>query len=180
MKKIALYIIICQLYVFSACYAEIFKCISEDGVSIFSDQPCGNNSKVLFQDDSNLTIDAAIGNGSPFSKSVVYSNSMETDIKFHAKRIGQRIFPDNVLKSDDISESKSTLVYTWLVYLSYYSPTDRRVWNKIVMEYTGAHKDGKIIVQLKKINLDRYDRLFNRRLASLKDSKKIWKYLNDT
>ncbi len=179
MKNILLYIIVCQYFVCSVCCAEIFKCTSEDGVSIFSDQPCGNNSKVLFKDDSNLTIDAAIGNGSPFSNSVVFSDSMSADIKYHAKRIGQCIFPDNVLKSEDISVSKSTLTYIWHVYLSFYSPTDRRVSNKIVIEYFGSHKDGKIDVQLNKINLDRYDRLYNKRLASLKDSKKVWKYLND-
>jgi hypothetical protein len=166
------------LYVFAAMiivtivYADVYKCVSDDGVVTFSDQPCGEKAALVFH-NSKLSVDEAIGNASLYTQPVTYSSDIDTDVLLHARKIGKSILPNDILKSYDVSTEHTEIYYTWKVFLSYVTPQKEHMWSRIVMTYRGEPKDQGIFVQLKYISIKRFD-WFNP-LPTLKNVKKLKK-----
>jgi hypothetical protein len=151
-------------------FANIYKCISDNGVVTFSDQPCGDQAAIVFH-DTNLSVDEAIGNASPYTQPVTYSSDIDTDVILHARKIGRSILPYENLTSYDISTEHTVLSYTWKVFLSYVSPKYEHAWSRIEMDYIGEPKDGGIFVRLKYISIKRFD--WYTPVPTLKNVKKL-------
>jgi hypothetical protein len=75
----------------STASADIYKCVSEDGIVKFSDEPCSKKAEVAFKTDGQ-NFDAVIGNASPYPKLPVPESQFDTEkIVAHAKKIGRCI-----------------------------------------------------------------------------------------
>ena len=153
-------------------FADIFKCVSEDGVVTFSDQPCGEKAALVIH-DKKLSVDEAIGNASPYPEPVIYSSNIDTDVLLHARKIGKSIFPNDMLKSHDLTTEHTGIYYSWKVFLSYVTPQKEHMWSRMVLDYRGDRKDDKILVRLKYISIKRFD-WFNP-IPTLKNTTKLKK-----
>ena len=75
----------------STASADIYKCVSDDGVVKFSDQPCAKEAEVAFKTNEQR-FDEVIGNASPYPKLPILESQYDTDvIVAHAKKIGRCI-----------------------------------------------------------------------------------------
>ncbi|MBU2451757.1 MAG: DUF4124 domain-containing protein, partial [Proteobacteria bacterium] len=74
-------------------FADIYKCVSDDGVATFSDTPCSNKPE-LFLNIKNLSIDDAIDLANPLTEFDVDSKTIDEDLLSHAKKLGKSILPD--------------------------------------------------------------------------------------
>ena len=75
-------------------FADIYRCVNEKGIVVYSDQPCGDNAAVAFK-ESGMSVDDAI------SRKVIHMTALrdrlslfESDVERHAKTIGGCILPD--------------------------------------------------------------------------------------
>ena len=65
-RSIVFYLVGMMLITITA-FADVYKCVSDDGVIKFSDAPCGKNAEIIFRDSSSAnsassgTIDDLIG-----------------------------------------------------------------------------------------------------------------------
>jgi hypothetical protein len=94
-------------------YADIYKCVSEDGVVKFSDEPCSKKAEVAFKTGAQ-NFDAVIGNASPYPKLPIPLSRFDTDdVVAHAKKIGGSIitgeYNNNVVRR--ISPNPVTFEY---------------------------------------------------------------------
>ncbi|MBU2630131.1 MAG: DUF4124 domain-containing protein, partial [Proteobacteria bacterium] len=152
--------------------ANIFKCVSEDGVITFSDIPCNKDAQ-LFIHDTKLSVDEAIGNASPYKHPVIYSGYIDQDLILHARKIGNSIFPDKRLEDKAISAERIANKQTWRVCLSYGSIENKFDYARIQLNYVGESEgDGeKVFVRLKYIAIKRFDWMTP--LPTLKNVKKL-------
>ena len=151
-------------------FTDVYKCVSEDGVVTYSDQPCGEQADVFIR-NSDLSVDDAIGNASPYTHPVTLARDIRSDVMLHARKVGRSIFPNEFLKSHDISTEHTGNYYKWNVFLSYVLPNKEHVWSRIVMNYIGEPKKNRISVCLKYISIKRFD--WATPLRTLKNVKKL-------
>jgi hypothetical protein len=87
------------LLIHPAAYADIYKCTDDNGVVKFSDRPCGDNAKIIFEGaaeglsqpaekDTNSSLSSVMIDGS-LTKEQVYEK-----LKAHSRSLGAQIFKD--------------------------------------------------------------------------------------
>ena len=150
--------------------AEIYKCVNEDGVVKFSDQPCGRQAEVVIA-KTNLSVDEAIGNGGPYPEPVKDSAVMNQDIMVHAKTVGASIFPDMYLESNDIGEDLKGQTRTWKVFLVYLDSKNYYNNTKVELNYSGERVGERIFVRLHYMRLAQFR--WAEPLTTLKKAKKV-------
>ena len=73
--------------------ADVYKCVSEKGVTTYSDQPCAPDAQAAYK-DARVSFDEVIGNASPYPELPVPSSRVHTDdIVSHATKIGKAVLP---------------------------------------------------------------------------------------
>ena len=150
--------------------AEIYKCVNDDGVVKFSDQPCGRQAEV-FISKTDLSVDEAVGNGGPYPEPVKNSAVMNQDIMVHAKTVGASIFPGMDPKSDDMGEEITDRTRSWRVFLAYRDPKIDYKYANVELNYTGEKVGDRIFVRLHYIRISRFDWMVP--LPTLKKTKKL-------
>jgi hypothetical protein len=173
MRKSIVFYVFATMMITAIASADVYKCVSDDGVVTFSDQPCGEEAALVFQ-DTNLSVDEAIGNASPYTQPVPYSGDIDKDVLLHARKIGRSILPNENLESYDISKENMGIYYTWKVFLSYVTPHKEHLWSRIELDYRGEPKGKGVFVQLKFISIKRAD--WFTPLPTLKNVKKLKKH----
>lgn len=171
LKKTLIYLAIIMT-VAAGASAEIYKCVSADGVVKFSDQPCGRQAEVVIS-ATNLSVDEAIGNGSPYPEPLKESAVMNQDIMVHAKTVGASIFPDMYLKSNDMGEERNLRTRTWKVFLAYIDPKIDYKYANVELNYTGEQIGDRIFVRLHYIRIKQFDWMVP--IPTLKKTKKLKK-----
>ena len=112
--------------------ADIYKCVSEDGVTKYSDVPCAENAEVAFETAS-LNFDEVIGNASPYPKLPVPPSRVDVkDIIAHAKKIGSCIIPDEY--NNTTIDRSSPMMPVWRIEL-HFGPADDEKMYVVEMEY---------------------------------------------
>lgn len=149
---------------------EIYKCKSEDGVITFSDRPCGKSAEVI-QENKNLTVDQAIGNGRPYEQPMAYDRIMHSDIISHARKIGKSLVPEEQFDSQKMEVSKKGEYYAWTVYLNYFLPEKTYMKSAFQLIYKGKLENNQILVQLDYLKIKRTD--WYTRLPTLKGVEKL-------
>jgi hypothetical protein len=173
-------------------FADIYKCLSDDGVAIFSDAPCGNDAALIY-DQPQTGVDEALGvEINPFVKP--YTSETYGDyITNQSKRIGRVILPDqwfNFSKlirvygpapRDSYSFPKPEPVYGttpgWVVFLFYGPESKRKKWSIEFRYVSQVRKDingiAKSVVLLKSISIKKDELPFTP--SSMRDVKKFEK-----
>jgi hypothetical protein len=81
-------LVILTMLLGSTAFADIYKCVSDNGVVKFSDAPCSKKAEVAFKTGAR-NFDAVIGNASPYPELPIPKSRFDIeDIVAHAKRIG--------------------------------------------------------------------------------------------
>jgi hypothetical protein len=114
--------------------ADIYKCVSEDGVVKFSDEPCSRKAEVAFETED-LNFDEAIGNASPYPKLPVPESEFDTeDMVTFAKKIGRHIITGEHNNSARLERYRNRQYWTNKVYLNFGPPSDD--WRyRVIMHY---------------------------------------------
>jgi hypothetical protein len=143
-------------------FADIFKCVSDDGVVTFSDEPCGKNAEITFQKYT-MSVDDAINLG-PIKTFTdrTYVRGIRPDLEAHAKIIGSCILPNakrNYLFVDRAGGQYYNPKIDWKISLFFGPQGYEREWN-IDLFYKGR-KEKNITVWLNSITVTKDGRPFN-------------------
>lgn len=184
--------------------ADIYKCKSPSGVTIYSDEPCGKNAK-LFIRESAKTVDGAVAEEIEINRGPWSERRRENNIAADARRIGATILPNQFFTSADVihiayspsdpppssfpratPHKKYGKVPGWVVCLKYHSSKKQdeyelkfRFDNKKVKQASG---DSKYAVLLRTISVKKNGKPFfpdsMRNVQNLKfNANGEWKYL---
>jgi hypothetical protein len=152
--------------------ANIYKCVSEDGVVTFSDEPCSSKAEVFINTPPKLSIDDVISTASPFTELLIDSNTINEDLVTHAKKIGKCILPEENYNSYMIRGGhRSARRYPdWEIILKYGPPGNESKW-KITIKYSVKPKNDIPRVWLKTIYVFLWGRYYDP--PSLRNVKKM-------
>ncbi len=80
-------------------YADIYKCTDNNGVVTFSDEPCGNEARVVYKGTRNSVSKEAGNDKDSVLSSVTIDGSLTKDqiydqLKDHGRLLGRHIFKD--------------------------------------------------------------------------------------
>ena len=115
------------VFLSTSAWGAVYKCVSDDGVTTYSDQPCGNKAEIVIE-TTDFSVDEAIGNASPYTEPVTYSLDIGADILLHARKVGKSILPEKEFDRD-----------------------------RIELKYIGEPRDDRIFVKLTFISIKRFD-----------------------
>lgn len=105
MKRVMIIFSICLMLLTGSAFADIYKCKSPSGVTIFSDEPCAEDAKV-FIEESATSVDEAVAEEIDL-KSGSWSETQRRDnISADARRIANTILPNVFFTSADVIHIK--------------------------------------------------------------------------
>lgn len=155
--------------------ATIYKCVSEDGVTRFSDSPCSTTAEVFIKDER-MSIDEAVAQASPMADLTLSTPDIGAKLESHAKRFGKALFPSELLQTSKWSRyelpgrypkwevklyyGKKGKGYKWAVHIAY-GVRDKddvlRIWlHTVNVRLTGTNFDPPSMTSAAKIkNLER-------------------------
>ena len=138
-------------------FADIYKCVSDDGVVTFSDQPCSQKAEVLY-DEEELVLDEIVDSGAPFSKLAMDASTVNEELLAHAKKMGKCLLPDEPYNtySMDNREYRRNRYPEWNIELNYGPPEKAAKW-RIRLEYRIRHVDGIPRIWFTKILMRRWN-----------------------
>jgi hypothetical protein len=136
-------------------FADVYKCVSEDGVVTFSDEPCGKKAEITIH---SLSLDDLIGLASPFTQSIMDSNSISNDLLSHSRKLGKSILPKERYYGHNVS-LKNDLQSYWEIRL-YYAPKGFTEW-EIRMDYVKKPKAQGYSLWLKSIFIKRWGKPYS-------------------
>ena len=152
MKNWRMFYLLAMLLVAEPSFANIYKCVSDDGVVTFSDQPCSTKAEVFINTPPAVSIDDVINQASPFAELYVESNTIDEALVAHAKKIGKSILPDEIYNSYMMrgGNRRARRYPQWEVSLKYGPPGKESKW-RIRLEYRVKPKDDIPRIWLKTI-----------------------------
>jgi hypothetical protein len=155
--------------------ADIYKCVSEDGVVKFSDEPCSKKAEVAFETEE-LDFDTAVGNASPYPKLPIPPSRFDTeDMMARAKKIGRCIITDEYNNAARFEKYPSRGNIMYRVYL-YFGPASDD-WRYIVkMTYEVNKKFEGWYVWLDKFEVTKHRKPYDSRsMNNVRTFKKMGK-----
>jgi hypothetical protein len=173
-KSLVVFLLVTMLTAIPA-FADIFKCVSEDGFVTFSDEPCGKNAEIAFQKYI-MSVDDAVGLDliSLFTDRTQI-RSIRLDLESHAKILGNCILPNekrNYLFVDRAGGHHYHREIDWKLSLFFGPQGYEREWN-INVFYKGK-KEKNISVWLNSITVTKDGRPFNPpSMLNVKKLKKV-------
>lgn len=110
--------------------ADLYRCVSKEGVPIYSDQPCGGNAKTIAH---SMRVDDWIALSRPYRQPRHDPNRISKDLRSHSKKIGDHIIPGGryVSRSTGVGNDRRMV---WIVELKY-KTEEHHPW-RIVITYT--------------------------------------------
>jgi len=123
-------------------HADIYKCVSKDGVVTFSDRPCSADAEILL-DEMEISLDEAVEEASPFADITIDSQTAAEVMLAHARKMGKCILPDEPFNEYLVEggERGGGRYPSWAITLKYGPPEKPSKW-RIRMEYKTRHVDG--------------------------------------
>lgn len=122
-------------------WADVFRCVSDDGTVRYSDQPCAADAE-LFIEEEGCNIDDSIRRAHPFKDLSVKSEDINDRLVAHAKKLGKCILPNMTFKSYNVSEDSFRDVdHTWDISVNYGNREGRAKWT-LTFYYNAKLKDG--------------------------------------
>ncbi len=100
MKKTVVFYVLAMMIMAITAFADIYKCVSDDGVVKYSDEPCGKQTEFLFREsNSKWSLDDAIG-VAPFSGRRIGSrNDIIDELRPQAINLVKLILPEEEYKT---------------------------------------------------------------------------------
>lgn len=133
-------------------WANVYRCVSDDGTVRYSDQPCGGDAE-LFIEEEDCNLDVRIRRAYPFKELSVQSEDITDRLVSHAKKLGKCILPNETFKSFDVSEFNfRELDYTWNIKTGYGSREGRADWS-LTFHYAAHTKDGDQRIRMTAISV---------------------------
>ena len=158
MKKSFLLCLFSVMLVTHLAIADVYKCVSEDGVVKFSDEPCGTNAKLSFQ-TSKLKFDDVIGNASPYTKQPVPASKIDgNDFVAHARKIGKAILPYEY--NNSVDNLTAPMMPGWNIQLNF-GPDNKKKMYVIRMQYGRYPTSDGIYVWLNTISVKKNGKPYN-------------------
>jgi hypothetical protein len=172
MKRFSVFYLIVMILLAETSFANIYKCVSDNGVVTFSDEPCSKEAEVFINTPPVLSIDEGISLASPFTQLIIESNTINEDLVTHAKKIGKCILPEEHYKSYILrgGNRRARRYPQWDISLKYGPPGNKSKW-KITIEYRVKIKDDIPRIWLKTIYVFLWGRYYDP--PSLSNAKKI-------
>lgn len=153
-------------------FADIYKCVLDDGTVKFSDVPCSTDDQVAFDSKEAMTFDEVIGDGFPYPEMPMDRKLIRTqDIVAHAKKIGECIISFEYINSVDVFEF---MPYgsSWKIDL-FFGPGNKRKYS-ITMWYSSLSTENRgTYVYLEAFQTYKGNRLFDP--SSMDGAKKFIK-----
>jgi hypothetical protein len=171
MKKSLIFYLLAVMLITKIGFADVYKCVSEDGVVKFSDEPCGEDAELSFQTVS-LNFDDVIGNASPYTDQPVAASKIDgNDFVAHARKIGKAILP---YEYNNSYENQTTPMSPgWRIYL-FFGPASNKKQYVIRMEYGRYPTSNGIYVWLNSISVKKDGKPFNPpAMSNVKKFKKM-------
>lgn len=142
-SEIALLMFMLAIIFIPACtFADIYKCVSDDGIVKFSDQPCGENSEKMVKTPS---IDELIAQARPYKQPFADPDRITSDLIACSRKIADGILPDQHYHYNNTHEGDAGTRFT--ISLMYVpegfkssSPNKFRIY-EVMMTYKKRIKD---------------------------------------
>jgi hypothetical protein len=158
MKKLSCFYVIVMLFFAVPAFADIYKCVSDDGVVTYSDQPCASDAEVAFETE-NLNFDDAIGNASPYTEQLVPASKIDgEDFVAHARKIGKYIFPYEY--NNSYVNQTTPMSRGWRILL-YFGPENNKRNYRVALEYGRKPTNQGIYVWLNSISVKKDGKPFD-------------------
>jgi hypothetical protein len=158
MKRLLIVCLLALMLIAKIAWADVYKCVSDDGIIKFSDEPCGENAEISFR-TSNLNFDDVIGNASPYTEQPVAASKIDgNDFVAHAKKIAKAILPYEYNNSYD--NRTTPMSPGWRIYL-YFGPASNEKKFVIVMNYARYPTSNGIYVWLNSISVKKDGKPFD-------------------
>lgn len=104
-------------------WADIYKCVSRDGIVRYSDQPCGEDASVITHTAS---VDDLIAMSRPYRRPFQDPNGISKDLRSHSKLIGDHIIPGGRYLHRDVGVGHKHRT-VWTVTMAY-KTVEHRPW----------------------------------------------------
>ncbi|MBU1342006.1 MAG: DUF4124 domain-containing protein [Proteobacteria bacterium] len=166
-----IYYLVFMVLLAATSFADIYKCVSEDGVATFSDEPCAKKAQIAFKTE-NLNFDDAIGNASPYDDQPVEASKIYSeDFVAHAKKIGRYILPFEY-NNTCINRSSPT-VPGWRISL-FFGPESNKKEFEVDLVYNRNPTSNGTYVWLNSISVKKNGKPFNpSSMANVKTYKRM-------
>jgi len=96
--------------------ADIYKCVSDDGVVTYSDEPCGPKSSVF---GKTMSLNKLIASVCPYDQPVFNPDDLSNDLLEFSQKLGSYIVPDKIFNSSSVFSKEDPLSLNWNIHLSY-------------------------------------------------------------
>jgi hypothetical protein len=192
MKRFLVFYFFGMILISTTAFADVYRCVSDDGVIKFSDEPCGKDAE-LIHDQPQTSLDEALSAEiEPFLRPYT-SETYGKYITNQSKRIGRCILPDQWFNSsklirvygpsprDSYSFPKPKPIYGttpgWVIFLYYGPESNPKKWSIEFRYISTIRKDIngilKSFVLLKSISIKKDEIPFTP--ISMRDVKKFEK-----
>lgn len=105
MKPVIIILSICMMLLTESAFADIYKCKLPNGTTIFSDEPCAEDAKVLIK-ESATSVDEAVAEGIDLTRGSWSETQRRDNIAADARRIANTILPNVFFSSSDVIHIK--------------------------------------------------------------------------
>ena len=157
MKKTVVFYVLAMMIMAITAFADIYKCVSDDGVVKYSDEPCGKQTEVILRtSNSKGSLDDAMG-VAPFSGRIGSRKDIINELRLQAINLVKLILPEEEykgVKAQSFFGSPGGVTFSALLG----SPKKKKVMWDVSITYsieTGADKGGDydINIRLKSITI---------------------------
>jgi hypothetical protein len=155
MIRSLLFYLFATIFIATTVSADIYKCVSDDGVVKFSDQPCGDNAEITFHF---LSIDDLISLASPYEQPIKDPNRISNDLLIHSRKLGDRILPGKPFYGHHV-QAKNDHHSQWEIHLRY-APKSLTDW-QIIMDYEKKPTHDGYSLWLKSIVIKRWGKPYS-------------------
>ncbi len=112
-----IFLILAAIFLITAtALADIYKCVSNEGIVTYSDEPCSPKS-IIFR--KTVSLDALIVSVCPYRQAVSNSDTLTNDLLEISNKIGGYIVPDKLFNSSSVSTYDDLLSINWEVRVDF-------------------------------------------------------------
>ena len=139
--------------------ADVYKCVSKDGIVKFSDQPCSPDAEVAFP-TPDTSFDHVIGNGGVYPEPVPVDRFDIEDLTAHAKKIGKCIITGEQNNTAFYRGTPGQALLEWYIQLNF-GPSYKKKKYVVRLTYKGASDGTSMYVWLDSFTVKKNGQLYD-------------------
>jgi hypothetical protein len=121
-------------------WANVYRCVSDDGTVRFSDQPCAGDAELFIEEEA-CDIDDSIRRANPLPDLSFNTAGVNDRLAAHARKLGKCILPDEPYVSYNIDERRLPGRYpSWEINVNFGDKDGRAKW-KVTFKYDVRSKN---------------------------------------